>query len=494
MPPIPEERSRGYLARQVGSLVLSQVISPSPTALVRAAAWYQSMARLGVHLPLYLVHDLGHLLTAGVGPGGVSIAPRPELQTIGAIDGDTRAALASYAALLQSLAESEVVAEASAARQHDDVVGVLLARLTQDLYDRWPDPSKEVGLEELPLDPAVYAGADIARCFGEFDPAPLYGFARFVASQRLHLQTKVERVDLDSLRVLGLFHDPQALGGDLDVAELYQALNDPQARDVAGFSLELLPAVLETRRQSGVQFFGVDGYASIERRGTLDSMMLSELAWDEDLFERKLVDGELYHFGHERQREEERRLQLVLIDASASMRGVREVFARGLALTLAKKLSLLGDEVMLRFFDSRLYEPLRVGRGRALNIPQLLCFRSERGRNYGRVFKQVVAEVERIRRDRHRQVVVYILTHGECHVPREIIARLRRSALLHGVFLLPSRPLTLDYVTDLHRHQVVTRESVATPGRRKQRALEIVDAAGDAPGDAAGDQSGQGRA
>ena len=66
--------------------------------------------------------------------------------------------------------------------------------------------------------------------------------------------------------------------------------------------------------------------------------MLTEFAYDDELFERKVVDDELYYYGHEKQREEERRLQYILVDCSPSMRGVRQVFARGLALTLAKKL------------------------------------------------------------------------------------------------------------------------------------------------------------
>ena len=43
--------------------------------------------------------------------------------------------------------------------------------------------------------------------------------------------------------------------------------------------------------------------------------------------------------------------EVVGIDASASMRGQRSVFARGLALTLIKKLLLQGEDVYFSFFD-----------------------------------------------------------------------------------------------------------------------------------------------
>ena len=43
------------------------------------------------------------------------------------------------------------------------------------------------------------------------------------------------------------------------------------------------------------------------------------------------------------------------------MRGIRTVFARGLGLALIKKLSLRGDSVWVRFFDSCLYERQEMG-------------------------------------------------------------------------------------------------------------------------------------
>ena len=123
-----------------------------------------------------------------------------------------------------------------------------------------------------------------------------------------------------------------------------------------------------------------------------------------------------------KQREDERRLQYILVDCSASMRGQRQVFARGLALALIKKLTLEGDEIWVRFFDSRLHETDQDRRARArCPVPYLLSFRSERGRNYGKVFRQLLVEVTRLRREQKRRVVLYIITHGQCHIEPELV-------------------------------------------------------------------------
>src|SRR6185503_8857798 len=66
---IPAEKRRSWLARQVGTLVLSHARAQNPMAVVRAAAWANRMGRLGVWLPLFLVHDVGLLLTAPRGAG-----------------------------------------------------------------------------------------------------------------------------------------------------------------------------------------------------------------------------------------------------------------------------------------------------------------------------------------------------------------------------------------------------------------------------------------
>jgi hypothetical protein len=214
--------------------------------------------------------------------------------------------------------------------------------------------------------------------------------------------------------------------------------------------------------------------------------MLSELAYDREIFEQKIVDNELLYFGHEREREDERRLQYILVDSSASMRGARQVFARGLALTLIKKLSLEGDEIWMRFFDSRLHEPIKVVRSGQVPVPYVLSFRSDRGRNYGKVFRTLLLELTRLRREQKRRIVVYIITHGQCHIAPDLVAALGKQAYLYGIIILPSSQVTLDFLPLLDRHQVVESPALASRGSRRDRALDIVtDATAHRPHEAA---------
>jgi hypothetical protein len=145
-------------------------------------------------------------------------------------------------------------------------------------------------------------------------------------------------------------------------------------------------------------------------------------------------------------------------------------------------MSLLGFDASVRFFDSRLYEPLRLRRaGRAagpapLHIAGILTFKGEHGRNYARVFSQFASELDRAR-DR-MSITAYVITHAECHVPVDLVRRIRESAELYGVFMLPSRgALELDYLPLLTQHEVVTDEALRDRSERASRAISIVEAA-----------------
>src|ERR1019366_6008318 len=149
-------------------------------------------------------------------------------------------------------------------------------------------------------------------------------------------------------------------------------------------------------------------------------MVLTELAWDEQELARRMVDGELLFYTREQAHDEARRLHYMVIDASASMRGERQVFARGLAITLGKKLQLAGEEVVMRFFDSRLYD---IQRSRAGHLPvaYLLGFKGERGRNPARVCAQLATELALMRSRERRDIVIHLLTHASLHVPRPLV-------------------------------------------------------------------------
>lgn len=478
--PLPNHMADSDAARDIGALALSVVRNENAMVALRAAHWRNSLVRVGLTVPFWAVHDLGMLTI--IDPASVPVGPRPLLQKVN-LPGNVGEALRAYTETLQEIGDSEVLEKARQWRLSDELIAVLLLKVIGPLYERYRGHQLAAGAPTvLPMDPEVYRDLEpqLGHLFARHDRSDDVGFMQHVANERLRLITAVEQIDLDTLRLLGMFGAEASAAGAMEMLDLLNVFASPEANDVVNFSLDLLPSVLETKKASGQQMFSVDGYSGVERRGTIDSLVLTELAFDEDLFDRRFAENEVFYYAREKQHEEDRRLHYIMVDASASMRGQRSVFARGLALTLIKKLLLQGEDVYFRFFDSRLYEVQHARHGRSdtggISVPYVLCFKGERGRNYAKVFGMLANELQRLHRRERRTPILYILTHAQCHVPLDTIERLRNIARLYGVFMLPSTgELDLEYLSRLHTVQVVDNNALSQKDARAARALEIVD-------------------
>lgn len=468
--------------RELASLTFSRVVSDNPMVMVRAAHWHNLLDGLGLGLPYFLVHDLGLLLTQQVG-AGVQIAHRERSLRIAVdrgamkIDAATQKRLQGYGDLLVDLARSELCQKASTGGLQDELLAAVIAKIIEPVQQ---SVVRKGHNRKLPLTLQTYQEIEPAHYVNASVVEEVMGVMTTLVDARTRIRVSLEQVDLDTLKLLEMFKgdDGAGLGTDgADLLDLYRALATPAAHDIANFSLDLIPSVLETKKSSGVQTYSVDGYASIETQGSLDSLLPSELAFDDDLFDRRYADQELFYYGREKQDTQKERLHYILVDASASMRGLRTVFARGLALALAKKMTLRGEEVWLRFFDSRLYERQELTSSR-LRIPYLLCFRSERGRNTTRVFTELERELSRIMREHPKEVVVTFITHGRCQIDPRVVESLKIKAALTGVFVTTGDEVQLDYLDKLAQHYVIAPDVLADKSSRKSEALKILSERG----------------
>ncbi|MBS2019513.1 MAG: hypothetical protein JST00_42015 [Deltaproteobacteria bacterium] len=457
----------------LGGLALSGVRAASPMMIVRAIRWYRDLARLGLHVPFFIVHDFGLLYAAP--KEQLEIGPRPGVENV--ISRVPRAGdlLGTYRSILGEVSQSEASTKARSMRLGDDLVVVVLARVLGSLVQR--SNVKAPYPASVPLDPEMVRDLDnqlpalFAAVPRNFELAALDALSR----SRLHVLTLADALDLDTLRLLGMLGPESTAAGALAHVDLLAAISSPAANDIVNFSLELLPSVLETHRAKATGTHAVHGYAGIGNKGSLDSLVLTELAWDENEFARRMIENEILFYTREQAPDEARRLHYMIIDASASMRGDRQVFARGLAIALGKKLQLAGEEVWMRFFDSRLYDVQRSRPGQ-LPAAYLLGFKGERGRNPARVFAQLATELALLRMRDQRDPVVHLITHAALHVPRQLVQEVRRQAHLFGVFILPSGgELDLEYLDLLEGHAVVDHATLSEKTARAAAATKIVN-------------------
>lgn len=461
----------------LGSLVFSTVRALAPMMMVRSIRWYRDLARLGIHLPFFMVHDVGLLYAAP--REQMELSPRAGVDALLARMPRAAELVTAYRNIVSEIAQSEASARARTLKLNDDLIVVILARVLGSFIKRLTaKPSYQA---TLPMDPELVRDIDaqLPQIFPLVPRAFELSALDALLRARLHVLTIADALDLDTLRLLGMLGPESSAASALSHVDLLAATSSPAANDIVNFSLELLPSVLETHRTKATGTQAIHGYAGLGTKGSIDSMVLTELTWDETEFARRMVENEILFYTREQAPEEAKRLHYLLIDASASMRGDRQVFARGLAIALAKKLQLQGEEVWLRFFDSRLYDVQRPRPGQ-LPAAYILGFKGERGRNSARVFAQLATELDLLRMREARDPVVHLITHAALHVPRPLVQEVKRLAHLFGVFILPSGgKLDLEYLDLLEGHAVVDNETLSQTKARAAAASKIVqDASG----------------
>lgn len=500
-PPLPPTQA------PLAPLLLCALRAGSDPLLRRALGWARDLERLGVTVPLPIAHDLGLLLAVPLAQ--LELGPRRALAgtlapAVGALEAHAR-----YVEAIRALARDETIDAVRKLAPSDDLVVVLLTRLLADARAPRATTQEHQALASAPLDdlerrlPSLFVARVSSNAALGAHLGALVGFADGLPRLRVLLDT----IDLDTIRLLSLVggaaNEASATSASAPFAglaqvELLSALGSLQANDVVNFSLELLPAVLETKRRKAPGTWAVGGYQGLARRGSLDSMVLTELAWDDDELARRMIDDEVLYHARETAEEEASRVHLVLVDASASMRGDRTTFARGVAIALAKRLELEGEEARIRFFDGRLYEPFggaagglggRGGRARrsglAASIPHVLSFRGERGRSPERVLRQLVAELDVLRARDHRTPVVHLVTHAAFYASRATVAEVRARAAMFAVFITPhldaeaakgDGALDLDWLDVLDGHWTVDQGTLTRHDERATRAKELVTA------------------
>lgn len=459
--------SSNDVAEPLGTLAMSQVVVRSSTQSLRARTWQRDLDRLGVIVPFSFVYDLGIILATPA--THYEIAQRCDYAMLVRDEHAARRAQ-DYRSLLEAVAES--VALRRRPPLSDASVVAALAKLLGPVAAMVPiaRPYDVV----LPNDARIYelTAMDLAALWSRIDRAFEERWFRALLQRTLVVLATVDALDLDALALA------DSLGGGLSsssLIDLIAALDDPATHDIVGFSLELLPSVLETRARMGSSTHAALGYAGVGRRGPIDNLVLSELAWDDDEFLRRAADDELLFYTRDVAQDETRRVHHLIIDASASMRGERALFARAVAIATVKKLTLAGEEVIIRFFDSRLYEPVRA-RGRDIPVAHILAFRGERGRNVARVLMSLTNELALQRHRDHRDPVVHLFTHAASHVPRPVLENLRAQARIVAVFVAPNGGDTkVDYLDLLDHHFVVSSSTLSQREDRTDAAKHILN-------------------
>ncbi|MCC6645618.1 MAG: hypothetical protein IT374_08615 [Polyangiaceae bacterium] len=432
------------------SLALGSITAPSDAVAARALTWWRGLDALGVSLPLVVVHDLGLCLAL---PDREILAGRRAELT-----GDDERRARGLAALIDGVRETLTRERLVALAPRDELLIAAMAALLHrhDTGHALPpcSPSELLaGSDELAV---MWSGAPRALVRRTIDA---------LLEDAPALLTRLDALDVDTLRLSA------RMGRDA-VATLVAALEQPQAELISRMTLDVVPAALGRRRPRGARAEEHGGVLGIGLRGELGALLASELAWDDDELTRRLLLDEALYSTREAPARPEPVRHVIAVDASAAMRGDRAVLARALCLSLAARLREGGDEVVIRFFDARLYEPILVGA--ALPVAEVASFSGEQGRDVGRALDALACELGARRGRAGAGVEAHLVTHGATVVPRAVVSRLLAVAALHVTRVGAADDAPPTWVEQATSASVVSLSDAGDPARAAARIVELV--------------------
>ncbi len=320
----------------------------------RPAAWLRGGAAAGWPLPLALARDLGLLLSqAG---DQLTLAKPPHLP----YDEDTSA----YLAFLGRVAAHPLARELPAWQPplSDAVLAVVLARLVEglDLPNVYRPPTGPAGVVFTRALAAELETADPAQIWRDTPPEARPHWEELLPPPALaRIEANLQGLDREELRFLARYGPP--LTGSPDPRDLLDMLSltglPEMARLALSQTLKLLPRVSAARTVGGVQTYPEGGYEGLARKGSLDSLLLTELAYPEDVFLHRFFNHEALYYGRERPRERRRELAYIVTQTGWGLGGDGEVLARALTLALAQAMRQRDYEVLYSLAGTGLSEP-----------------------------------------------------------------------------------------------------------------------------------------
>ncbi len=343
----------GVLRTHLRSLPLGHVASPHVTT-DRPAAWLRGAAAASWSLPLALARDLGLLLSQ---PGDQLTIDKPAHLPY---DEDTSA----YLAFLQRVAAHPLARELPAWQPplSDTVLAVVLARLVEglDLPEVYRPPTGPAGVVFTRALAAELESADPAQIWRDTPPEARPHWEELLPPQALaRIERNLQGLDREELRFLARYGPP--LSGSPDPRDLLDMLSltglPEMARLALSQTLKLLPRVSAARTVGGVQTYPEGGYEGLARKGSLDSLLLTELAYPEDVFLHRFFNHEALYYGRERPRERRRELAYIVTQTGWGLGGDGEVLARALTLALAQAMRQRDYEVLYSLAGTGLSEP-----------------------------------------------------------------------------------------------------------------------------------------
>ncbi len=128
---------------------------------------------------------------------------------------------------------------------------------------------------------------------------------------------------------------PVLIPEDVAINLFDELLQEPKTNGIARLTKNLIAALNIPMQSKGISDQPFGGISDITNRGNYDKLLLSELAYDDDLLMARLVNNEALYFRREQPPEQPKLQRIILLDSTLKMWGTSRIFALSAGLACA---------------------------------------------------------------------------------------------------------------------------------------------------------------
>ncbi|KPA11741.1 Sulphatase-modifying factor domain protein [Candidatus Magnetomorum sp. HK-1] len=316
----------------------------------RSLLWIKELNKCGINLPMFIVHDLGHLLLYS--KDSLKIKPPEFFQN--------KINTSAYIDVLNFICSNRIIRDVVNRTLSHSIIGAIIAKLVKGISFPELQKSKQNQLNLMKLEHDLKTKSQ-SQIWKSMDPSLRAMPDKYLSSEILaKIPINLQNLHEEEISFLIIF-GPQIWGhGDISqIMDIFSFMDLPwSGQHILSQMLRLIPIVQTSANRKGGQVYPMGGYEGISNKGEIDNLIPSEFCYDKDMLTHRILNNESLYYSRESMPKKEKELALIITQTSLDMKGDADILARGLTLALWHQLKQRGFDVYQCFIGQTFTHPI----------------------------------------------------------------------------------------------------------------------------------------
>ena len=362
--------------------------------------WMKDLHHCGIDLPMFIVHDLGHLLCYS--KDTISIHAPDYLQN--------QFNSSAYVDTLNAICHHRIVQDIVHRTLSHTVISALIAKLLNGVI--FPESTNnqptQLNLMKGEHDLKTRSPAQIWQAM---DPSLRPKVDQYLSTEILwQIQFNLQQLHGEEISLL-IKYGPQIWGhGDMSqIMDIFSILNLPSVgKHIVSQMLRLIPMVQTSNNKKGGQVYPMGGYEGISSKGEIDNLIPSEFCYKPHMLIHRILNNESLYYSRESIPKKEKELIWIIAQTGIDMKGDADIIARSLSLALWHQLKHRDVDIYHCFIGKTMTAPVQLSR--ITDIHSILYYKDKGWQAPDALLPEIIQTLKNYHEDYPQRHLYWILS------------------------------------------------------------------------------------